>query len=348
VVQAQYNYTTTNGTVTVTRYTGSGGAVTIPSTINGLPVTSIGDTAFYRCTGLTSVWIPISVTSIPYAMFAYCSSLAGVTIPPSVASIGDYAFLACTSLADVAIPASVMSIGNEAFEYCTGLTSIVMPSSLTTIGYATFYRCSSLTSVAIPASLNSIGSGSFGGCTSLTAITVDAFNPSYVSVDGVMFDISQTTLIQYPSGKAGSDYTIPNGVTRLGAGAFCFCANLTGAYFQGNAPSLGSTVFDNAGNATVYYLPDTSGWGASFDGRPTALWRPRVQTGDTSFGVRTNQFGFNIAWASGQTVVVEACTDLANPIWSPLQTNKLSGDSLYFSDPQWTNYPARFYRVRSP
>ena len=64
VVQAQFTYTTNNGTITITGYTGSGGAVTIPSTINGLPVTSIGDYAFYNCTSLTSVTIPNSVTSI--------------------------------------------------------------------------------------------------------------------------------------------------------------------------------------------------------------------------------------------------------------------------------------------
>jgi hypothetical protein len=73
-----------------------------------------------------------------------------------------------------------------------------------------------------------------------------------------------------------------------------------------------------------------------------------VQSSDASFGVRTNRFGFDITWASGQVIVVEACTDLANAIWSPLQTNTLSSDSFYFSDSQWTNYPRRFYRVRSP
>jgi hypothetical protein len=75
-----------------------------------------------------------------------------------------------------------------------------------------------------------------------------------------------------------------------------------------------------------------------------------VQTGDATFGVRTNQFGFNIniAWASGQVIVVEACTNLANSTWFPLQTNTLSSDSFYFSDPDWMNYPARFYRLRSP
>ena len=64
--------------------------------------------------------------------------------------------------------------------------------------------------------------------------------------------------------------------------------------------------------------------------------------------MRTNQFGFNITGTSDLVVVVEACTDLANPVWSPLGTNTLTGDSSYFSDPQWTNYPGRFYRLRSP
>jgi hypothetical protein len=107
-------------------------------------------------------------------------------------------------------------------------------------------------------------------------------------------------------------------------------------------------VFSGTYNATVYYLPGTTGWGTTFGGRPTALWQPAIQVNDSSFGVRTNQFGFKIAWASGQVVVVEASEDLANPIWSALQTHTLSGDALYFSDLQWTNYPGRFYRLRSP
>ena len=64
--------------------------------------------------------------------------------------------------------------------------------------------------------------------------------------------------------------------------------------------------------------------------------------------MRTNGFGFTISWATNIPVVVEASTNLANPIWSPLATNTLTSGSSYFSDPQWTNYPARFYRLRSP
>ncbi len=89
-------------------------------------------------------------------------------------------------------------------------------------------------------------------------------------------------------------------------------------------------------------------WGATFDKLPTALWLPQAQTGDDNFGVQTNQFGFNLNWASGQTVVVEACTNLANPVWNPVATNTLMDGSSYFSDSQWTNYPGRFYRLRSP
>ncbi len=75
---------------------------------------------------------------------------------------------------------------------------------------------------------------------------------------------------------------------------------------------------------------------------------PAIQTGDGSFGVKTNQFGFNISWTSEQTVVVEASTNLANPDWQPVQTNTLTTGTAYFSDPQWMNYPGRFYRLRSP
>jgi hypothetical protein len=96
------------------------------------------------------------------------------------------------------------------------------------------------------------------------------------------------------------------------------------------------------------YLPDTTGWGTTFGGAPTALWLPQIQTNDGSFGIKNNQFGFNINWATGQTIVVEACTNLANPVWNPVATNTLTGSLAYFSDPQWTNNPANFYRLRSP
>ena len=103
--------------------------------------------------------------------------------------------------------------------------------------------------------------------------------------------------------------------------------------------------------ATVYYLPGTTGWGSTFGGRPTALWmlpNPLILNNAPNFGIRSNQFGFIISWATNLPVVVEACTDLAQPIWAPVGTNTLTAGSSYFSDPEWTNHPARFYRLRSP
>jgi hypothetical protein len=69
---------------------------------------------------------------------------------------------------------------------------------------------------------------------------------------------------------------------------------------------------------------------------------------DASFGVQAHQFGFNINWARGMTVVVEASTNLNNPIWFPLETNTLANGSSYFNDLQWTNHLIRLYRIRSP
>jgi hypothetical protein len=318
-VQAQYTDTTNNGTITITGYTGSGGAVTIPDTINGLPVTSIGSYAFQNWTSLTSVTIPNSVTSIGSRAFYYCTSLSSVTIPNSVTSIGDGAFSACgsltsvtipnsvtnigsytfsgsqsltnvtigssvtsigssafqscTKLASVTIPNSVANIGNYAFYECYKLTSVTIPNTVTNIGIQAFYECISLTSVTIPNSVISMGSYAFQDCISLTnvtigngvtnigssafyncatlsAITVDTNNPAYSSVDGVLFNQSQTTLIQCPGGKAGT-YTIPTSVTSLGDRAFDSCLSLTSVTIGNNVTNIGYYAFDHCSSLTT-------------------------------------------------------------------------------------------------
>src|SRR5665213_3302928 len=424
VAQAQFGYTTNNGAITITGYTGPGGAVTIPSAINGLPVTRIGDKAFYYCSSLTSVAIPNSVTSIGDFAFWECRGLTSVTIPNSVISIGDFAF-ADSSLFNVTIGNSVTSIGDEAFEDCHSLTSVTIgnsvtniggsafylcsrltnaiignsvtsigdgafgicsnltgvtfPDSVTIIGYDAFFGCSSLTNVTIGDSLASIGNGAFAGCFKLTEITVDTNNPVYSSVNGVLFDKSQTTLVAYPGGLGGS-YTIPdsvtsigdtafwecssltnvtigNGVTHIGDAAFEDCESLISVYFKGNAPTADEAIsygslFDSD-DATAYYLPGTTGWDyfSANTGIPAVLWflpNPLILNSSPGFGVQTNRFGFIISWATNTPVVVEACANLFHPAWIPVGTNTLTGGSSYFSDPQWTNHPARFYRLRAP
>ena len=110
-------------------------------------VTSIGNHAFYNCSGLTSITIPNGVTSIGSGAFYGCSGLTSITIPDSVTSIGSDAFYNCSGLTSVTIGNSVTSIGSSAFSGCSGLTSITIPDSVTSIGGSAFSGCSGLTSV---------------------------------------------------------------------------------------------------------------------------------------------------------------------------------------------------------
>ena len=104
-------------------------------------VTSIGNSAFDGCTGLTRITIPDSVTSIESWAFDGCTGLTGITIPDSVTEIGWYAFRGCTGLTSITIPNSVTGIGRSAFEGCAGLISITIPSTVTSIGSDAFYGC---------------------------------------------------------------------------------------------------------------------------------------------------------------------------------------------------------------
>ena len=114
--------------------------------------------------------------------------------------------------------------------------------AVTGIGSSAFYGHTSLTSVTIPYRVTSIIGSAFFGCTSLGAIAVDAFNSVFSSVDGVLFNKSQTVLILCPGGKAGS-YTIPNSVTNIGASAFQFCTGLFSVTIPNSVTSIGGGAF---------------------------------------------------------------------------------------------------------
>ena len=213
----------------------------IPNSVN-----SIGDFAFYRCTGLTSVTIPNSVTSIGGSAFNGCTGLTSVTIPNSVTTIGFGAFEGCTGLTSVTIPNSVTSIGSQAFDDCTGLTSVTIGNSVTSIGINAFEGCTGLTSVTIPNSVTSIGGSAFNGCTGLTSVTI----PNSVTSIGAFGGCSGLTTV-----------TIPNSVTTIGNYAFSGCSGLTSVISKMENPcSIDDRCFpdDVFYNVTLYVPKGTT------------------------------------------------------------------------------------------
>ncbi len=366
------NVTLTNGvtSIGVKAFASTGLTnVIIPSS-----VTSIAGYAFQDCLSLTNVTIADGVATIGDSAFYSCSKLPSVTIPSTVTNIGDDVFEDCTRLTSIAIdaqnafysstngvlfnenqteliqfpdglggsytiPSSVTSIGQDAF-IGTALSSVSIPGGVTSIPFRAFYVCSSLTNATIANGVTSIGEYAFFG-TGLTGVII----PSSVTIIGPA---------AFQECMSLTSVTIPSTVTNIGSVAFQDCRNLTNILFTGNAPTVGSDVFDGGyGAPPTYYLPGTTGWSYSFweppGGGPSAvLWNPLIQTGDGSFGLRNNQFGFNITGTNNFTVVVEACTNLACPVWTPLTNVTLTNGSFYFSDPQWTNYPGRYYGLGFP
>lgn len=244
----------------ITGYTGSGGEVTIPSTLDGHPVAAIGAYAFWNCSSLTSVSIPDSVATIGWGAFEYCSSLTNVSIPNSVVTIEDVVFRECSSLTSVSIPNSVATIGWGAFEFCSSLTNVTIPESVVAIGDSAFEGCSSLTSVSFPDSVKTIGVYAVASCERLEKVMVGS------------------------------------GVTFIDSVAFAYCPSLTNVTFAGNAPAIGWELFLGSSELTVYYMLGTTGWGDYFSGRPTEVsdYTYTLQSGGCAI-TRYTGHGVNVA-----------------------------------------------------
>ncbi len=331
-------------------------------------VLNISYGAFAACARLTRITVPATVTNIGGAAFQGCVNVTNIDIAAGITRIGAAMFDHCTNLSSLTLPGTVLNIGEFAFGFCSSLPTMSLPTSLQNIERWSFWG-SGLTNITIPAAVTNIDSAAFAACDSLRSLNVDANNASYSSIDGVLFDKSGASLLQCPARKPGS-YVIPGGVSTLAESAFGYCVDLTritvpssvatmgdyafesctnlrGVYFYGNAPLVGAAPFIDDPYVVVYYLSGTTGWGPDFGGRPTALWLPEVDFTPGSLGVHNNEFGFSINWRTGKSVVIDACTDLANPSWSALSTNTVGLDgTTIFRDPYWTTSPSRFYRVR--
>ena len=258
----------------------------LESVLIGDCVTTIGNKAFYDCSGLTSATIGSGVVNIDSYAFSYCRVLTGITIPNSVTNIGRFAFGACNGLSNLTIGSNVTSIDQSAFQYCNSLTSLTIPDSVTSIGPATFQGCSGLTSVTIGSGLTSIQGYTFHNCSSITSLTIP---DNITTIDWYAFSYcSGLTSINIPSGVTSINnftfsncsslpsITIPSGVTSIGSSAFQNCSSLASVTipsgvtsiadyaFKGcssltsitveatTPPTLGYDVFDNTNNCPIY------------------------------------------------------------------------------------------------
>ncbi len=228
-------------------------------------ITSIGESAFLDCTGLTSITIPNSVTSIGHEAFYGCTGLTSITIPNSVTSIGADAFYCCSGLTSIIIPNSVTEIGESAFSGCSGLTSINIPYSVTNIN--AFSGCSGLTSITIPDSVTKIGSNAFNGCSGLTSINIpdsvteigDYAFKGCAGLTSITIPDSVTEIGDYAfNGCAGlTSITIPDSVTNIGKSAFFGCTGLTSIIIPNSITSIGGYAFYGCTGLTSITIPNS-------------------------------------------------------------------------------------------
>ncbi|MBO5035703.1 MAG: leucine-rich repeat domain-containing protein [Clostridia bacterium] len=225
IISGDFTYTVNDDgeTATITGFVGEeSGDLIIPSEIDGYTVTSIGDYAFYNCSGFTgTLMIPDSVTSIGSYAFEDCDGFTGsLVLPDSLSFIGESSFFSCSGFTgSLTIPDSVTTIGKYAFSHCSGFTGdLMIPDSVTSISKGTFSYCSGFVGdLMIPDSVTTIGDYAFSSCSGFTGfLTI----PDSVTTIGD-YAFSECT------GLTGT-LTIPDSVTTLGEGAFLFCENFTG------------------------------------------------------------------------------------------------------------------------
>lgn len=273
------SYTIADSGIVIIDCDESATSVIIPEQIDGIPIVTIGDQAFWQCSKLTSITIPSSVIYIWPRAFIGCNSLTDLvvdpqnrnyiveddvlfditktnlvhcpttkigeyTIPDSVTAIGYYAFKGCNRLTSVTIPDSVTYIPDFVFDGCSGLTNITVPDSVTFLGQGVFKNCSGLTSVTLPNAITSIASDTFYDCINLPDITI----PDSVTSIG---------RCAFLNCKKLKSITIPDSVTSIDGSAFSGCSGLANVTLPDSVTFIGDNAFNGCSSLTSITLPNS-------------------------------------------------------------------------------------------
>ena len=226
------------------------GDVTVPSEIDGLPVTELygwfgSGGVFSDCTKITSVKLPNTLKNIGDEVFSRCTSLKSIEIPDSVTYMGVDIFTGCTALETVTMPNSISIISDTMFGHCENLTSVNIPNGVTQISASAFYACKSLKNISIPDSVTHIGRFCFQDCMALETIHIPN-NTTGIGF-GAFSGCSSLTSI-----------TIPVTITSIGQNTFMDCTSLTDVYYSGSKTEWENIDIDDRGNdplhnATIHY-----------------------------------------------------------------------------------------------
>ncbi|MGB0744991.1 MAG: leucine-rich repeat protein, partial [Opitutales bacterium] len=265
------------------------GDLVIPDSIEGLPVTRIGDAAFKDQT-IETVVIPDSVRFIGDDAFYRCEELTSVYLSKNLSEIGDRAFYDCEGLMQLSLPASLRIMGSAAFRYCSNLSSIPLPDGLHSMGDYVFAN-TAITSLEVPMSIDRIPAFAYSG-TSLSEIAI----PSHVVEIGehafsscqqvrsldLGTNVSRIGEYAFSGCHSLSAVVIPDNVKHLGSGSFNNCERLAGVIMEGPVPDyVGSSIFSrHNGLPNLYYHSAHSGFLAyanmpwqTYNSTPIQDWR---------------------------------------------------------------------------
>ena len=255
-----FKYTVTDeNSAVISKYTGNEASVEIPESINGYPVTEIGDSAFKGnfslknaeipdgvktigdyafndCTGLESITIPESVEKIGRSAFFYCTRLENVNVSDGIKTIGDGAFFGCYSLKSFKITESVNSVGEYAFGRCSELKSVTVENGIKSVSNQMFADCTSLNEIVLPNSIESIGRRAFLNCSALESFELPD------SID---------TIADYAFYGCSGINNLSISAKTIGDYAFSLCSQLESVSFSDNLETIGDEAFKSTGLSEI-------------------------------------------------------------------------------------------------